>query len=93
MIVRIIVGVLVLTACIMWTMVWFISSSLSENPRVRRRLQFVDAFISLGIGIPYAFALGAANGKERKLAFTISGLVIALWLFRGAKALLHRDNA
>src|SRR4029077_12112271 len=33
-----------------------------------------------------AYALGAANRKERKLAVTISWFVIDLWLFRGASA-------
>jgi len=76
--VRIIVGVLVVTAFFIWTVLWFIRSSLSENPRVRRRLQFVDVLISLGTTTPYAFS--AANGKERKLAVIVCGLVIALLL-------------
>jgi hypothetical protein len=33
---------------------------------------------------------GAANGKEWKLALTISWFVIALWLFRGARVLPRR---
>jgi hypothetical protein len=40
-----------------------------------------------------AYALGAANGKERKLALTISWFVIALWLFRGVRVLPRRDKA
>jgi len=43
MIVRIIVGGALVTLFFTWTMVWFIRSSMSENPKVRRRLQFVEA--------------------------------------------------
>lgn len=91
MIVRTIVGVLVVTAFFVWMMLWFIRSSMSENPRVRRRLQFVDGLISVGIAT--AYAVSPPNGKDRQVAIAISGLVIALWLFRGAKAFLHRDKA
>jgi len=91
MIVKIIVGVFVLTAFFVWTMIWFIRSSVSENPRVRRRLQFVDGLMSVGIAM--SCALGAANGKERNLALIVSGVVIALWLFRVARMLLHREKA
>jgi hypothetical protein len=88
MVVRTIVGVLVVTVFFIWTMLWFIRSSLSENPRVRRRLQFADGLISVGIATGYA--LSPTSGKDRHLAVAISGLVIVLWLFRGAKALLRR---
>ncbi len=43
-------------------------------------------------GIATFYALSAANGKERKLALIVSGLVIALGLFRGARVLLHREK-
>jgi hypothetical protein len=90
MIVKIIVAVIVLTAFFTWTMVWFVRSSMSENPTVRRRLQLVDGLISVGVAAYYALP---AQGKQSKLALMVSGLIIALWLFRGARFLLHREKA
>ena len=40
-----------------------------------------------------AYALDAANGKERKLGLTIRWFVIASWLFRGARVIARRDKA
>ena len=88
MIAKVVVGVLVLTAFFTWTMVWFVSSWTSENPKVRRRVQFADGLVSLGMAVFYG--LRALTGKESKLALIWSALVIALWVFRTAKSLFYR---
>jgi len=87
-IVKLIVAVIVLTAFFTWTMVWVVRSSMSENTRVRRRLQLADGLISVATAAYYGLV-----AKQSKLALIMAGLIIALWLFRVTRFFLHGEKA
>ena len=70
-------------------MVWYARSSMSENPRVRRRLQVVEGLMSVGTAAFYALR---AENRNSTLALMVVGLVVALWVFRGLRFLLRRGS-
>jgi hypothetical protein len=88
MISKAIIAGILLTAFFTSAIVWYAKSSMSTNPRARLRLYVVESLMVLGIAVLY---LRSANGRDSKLALMVAALVIASWLFRGARHLLRKN--
>ncbi|HKR82953.1 MAG TPA: hypothetical protein VJS37_02190 [Terriglobales bacterium] len=89
-ILKIIVTVTFGTLFFTYAMVWYVRSSLSEDLAVRRRLRIVDGVVCLVIA---GFSiLHPANKSELTVALIVSGLVVALWLWRGVRFFRRRTE-
>ncbi len=79
------------TAYMTGGIVWYVTSSLSENPKKRRRAQLMDCLLSLGLATIYV--LRAAKGEEPKVAGIMFGLVIPFCLYRVVRLLLQEAES
>ena len=85
---KVIVAVSLTTVFFTYAMVWYIRSSMSEDLAVRRRLHIVDSLVFFAIA---GFSiLHPANRIELTVALIVSGLVVALWLWRGVRFFAQR---
>ena len=86
-----VVAVIAATLYMTFGITWFVCSSLSENPKARRRARFADWLLSAGLAAYYI--VQAIRGKEPRLAGIMFGLVVAWWLILGAISVLRRSRA
>jgi len=82
-----IASVPVLTAIFALSIAWYARSLTSENSRARCYARIAESLIWLPLLAIYAVT---ENGQMRKLAIACLCFVLALWLFRGARFLLHK---
>jgi hypothetical protein len=86
-----IVAVLASTGLFTWALVGGIRSSMSEDIRVRRRFRIFEVLTSGAVAL--LCAARADNPKEQKLALAVIAVIIAAWIFRGARLLLAKGKA
>ncbi len=87
----VIVGCLAAAGFITLAAAWYAGSSMSVDASVRRRVQLVEAL--MGFAILSFSAATSQNARDRKLALVLIGVIVAAWMFRGAKLLLTRRRA
>jgi hypothetical protein len=89
-ILKIIITVGLTTLLFTYAMVWYVRLCISNDLRIRRRLHIVDSLLFLAIA---GFSiLHPANRTELKMALIVSGIVVALWLWRGVRFFVHRNE-
>jgi hypothetical protein len=89
---RIIVAVIavpILAALFAWSTAWYVRSTMSQSPEVRRRAWLVEILMSLGV-FTLCLATTPTTNRERHAYLFVLGLIAATWLFRGARLLLHK---
>jgi len=66
---------------------WWVRSSMSENANASRRARIAEVAMWLAMMALYAVT---ENGRAQKLIIALIAFVLAGWLFRGARFLLHK---
>ena len=94
MISRIIVAVIavpIMAALFAWLTAWYVRSTMSHDPRLRRRAWAVEILMSLGV-FTLCVTTTQPTNKEWQAYLLVLGLIAAIWLFRGVKLLLRSRN-
>ncbi len=88
-IVIVIIAVPIIAAAFAWSTAWYVRSTMSQDPRVRRRAWVADILISLST-FTLCVATAPPNSKQRYAYLLVLGLIAAVWLFRGLRLLLQK---